>query len=189
MATATAPNRPKKRAPRKEPAAMRGTRRRRRGFKRRRSALAEAALIAFLRLRSYFSHDAQLAEALEWDEATVASWRDREVVRPQRAKVSQIGLFLDLCEDVRPFLDRNRDVGGWVTTALPNLHGASPARVLNRTGTRGLAALRSTLVDTVPRLTAGELEPIDEAESNIAPLDGADDHAVDAFHRMLADVS
>lgn len=126
------------------------------------SAQAKGALESFARLYTFFGRDVLLAGALGWDEATVAVWRGREVVRPQVKKAGQVALLLELCEEARPYLREDRQVGEWVTTALPNLRGATPAQWLLARGHRGLRELTYGLVDWMPRLPAGEIEPVNE---------------------------
>jgi hypothetical protein len=105
------------------------------------SGLAEMALEDFARLHVFFGRDAPLAAALGWDEATVACWRKREVVRPQVKKSAQVLRMLKLCDEVRPHMQNDLQVGRWIGTALPNLGGLSPARWLALNGQRGLEEL------------------------------------------------
>ena len=48
---------------------------------RKRSRQATLALDAYGDLRRFFTHDVDLAQALGWDEATAAQWRDRRLDR------------------------------------------------------------------------------------------------------------
>jgi hypothetical protein len=116
------------------------------------SDLAAHALDAFARLHLFFGRDAPLAAALGWDEATVAGWRRREVVRPHMKKAAQVVLLLHLCEEARPYMHDDRQVGAWMGTALPNLRGVSPAQWLAANGQRGLRELTHGLVAWKPRL-------------------------------------
>jgi hypothetical protein len=132
---------------------------------RRRSRHAEAALQAFADLRRFFPQDTTLAEALAWDVATVAAWRAGEVVRPQKAKVVQVFLLRELCEEVRPYFDDDTDVARWINAPLPNLalvqrKGASPAMWLNARKTSGLDELTRGLVEWMPKIAEEDLEPI-----------------------------
>lgn len=134
-------------------------------------------------------HDSQLGNALGWDLATVAEWRDGEVVRPQRAKMRQVWLLSRLCEEARPYLAEDTDVGAWMSAPLPNLQGASPASWLAERGERGLGELIHGLVDWMPRLPAGELAVIDEREASRAlERAGDEDEGVREFQRMLAEL-
>jgi hypothetical protein len=126
------------------------------------SAQATQALNSYARLYAFFGQDVLLAGALGWDEATVAMWRGREVVRPQVKKAAQVALLLELCEEARPYLREDRQVGEWVSTGLPNLRGSTPAQWLMTRGQRGLRELTYGLVDWMPRLPAGEIEPVNE---------------------------
>ena len=81
-----------------------------------------------------------MAGALGWDEATVAGWRRREVMRPHMKKAAQVVLLLALCDEARPFMQNDLQVGNWLGTALPNLRGVSPAQWLASNGQRGLRA-------------------------------------------------
>jgi hypothetical protein len=144
-----------------------------------------SALEVFASLYSFFGRDVMVADALGWDDATVAAWRQREVVRPQRAKAENVELLLELCEETRPYLRDDRQVGAWVTTPLPNLRGAAPSDWLRLRGRRGLRELVHGLVDWMPRLPAGELEPIDEKATAAALSRHAHDPAVVEFQRML----
>lgn len=99
------------------------------------------ALDDFARLHVFFARDAPLASALGWDEATVACWRKREVVRPQVKKSAQVLRMLQLCDQVRPYMQSDRQVGQWLGAPAPNLRGASPAQWLNANGQRGLREL------------------------------------------------
>jgi hypothetical protein len=126
------------------------------------SVQARQALDSFARLYCFFGRDVLLADALGWDEATVAVWRGRGVVRPQVKKAAQVELLLELCEETRPYLHGDLQVGEWVSTALPNLRGSTPAQWLLARGQRGLRELTYGLVDWMPRLPAGEVEPVQE---------------------------
>jgi hypothetical protein len=129
-----------------------------------------------------------LAEALGWNEATVAEWRTREVVRPQVKKAAQIELLLELCEETRPYLHEDHQVGGWISTGLPNLRGMTPAQWLTTRGPRGLRELTYGLVDWMPRLPAGELEPIEEPARSGASTPHAETPEAAEFLRMLSDL-
>jgi len=129
-----------------------------------------------------------LAGALGWDEATVAEWRTREVVRPQVKKAAEIELLLDLCEETRPYLREDHQVGQWMSTGLPNLRGMSPAQWLAARGHRGLRELTYGLVDWMPRLPAGELEPIEEPARPGTSTSQADTPEGTAFLRMLSEL-
>jgi hypothetical protein len=126
-----------------------------------RSPQAAQALETFGILPRYFAHDAQLAQALGWDSATVAVWREGGVVRPQSAKVAYVKLLADLCEEAGAYLRRDTDVGAWICTSLPNLRGASPAEWLATRGPRGLRELTYAMVDWMPRVPDSDLEPGD----------------------------
>jgi hypothetical protein len=129
-----------------------------------------------------------LAGALGWDEATVAEWRTREVVRPQVKKAAQIELLLDLCEETRPYLHEDRQVGEWMSTGLPNLRGMTPAQWLAARGHRGLRELTYGLVDWMPRLPADELEPIKERATSETMTPHADTPEATEFLRMLSEL-
>jgi hypothetical protein len=116
------------------------------------SDFAAHALDSFARLHVFFGRDAPLAAALGWDEATVAGWRKREVVRPHMSKAAQVVLLLALCEEARPYMRDDLQVGRWMGTALPNLRGVSPAQWLAENGQRGLRELAHGLVAWKPRL-------------------------------------
>jgi hypothetical protein len=130
----------------------------------------------------------RLANALGWDEATVAEWRTREVVRPQVKKAAQIELLLECCEETRPYLQEDRQVGEWISTKLPNLRGMTPAQWLAARGQRGLRELTYGLVDWIPRLPAGELEPIEEDATPEAIVPPADTPEAAEFLRMLSEL-
>jgi hypothetical protein len=139
------------------------------------------------RLYVFFGRGVLLAGALGWDEATIAGWRGHEVVRPQVKKAAQVALMLELCEETRPYLHGDREVGEWVTTALPNLRGATPAQWLIARGHRGLRELTYGLVDWMPRLPAGEIEPVDEDAAAQMLAAHADTPGTAEFLRMLGD--
>jgi len=154
---------------------------------RRRSRHAEAALQAFAEIRRFFPHDAMLAEALDWDVATVAAWRAGEVVRPQRAKVMQVLLLRELCDEARAYFDEDSDVARWITGPLPNLvlphrKRATPAMWLTARKKTGLDELTGGLVEWMPKAPEEDLAPITS--------DGVvkDDPAMDEFERMLAEL-
>ena len=128
-----------------------------------------------------------LAYALGWDEATVAVWRTREVVRPQVKKAAQIELLLELCEETRTYLHEDHQVGEWISTGLPNLRGMTPAQWLAARGQRGLRELTYGLVDWMPRLPAGELEPIEEPARSGASTPHAETPEATEFLRMLSE--
>lgn len=151
------------------------------------SAQATHALDSFACLYAFFGRDVLLADGLGWDEATVAMWRAREVVRPQVKKAAQVALLLELCEETRPYLREDRQVGEWVTTALPNLRGATPAQWLIARGHRGLRELTYGLVDWMPRLPAGEIEPVDEDGAAKMLAAHADTPGTAEFLRMLGE--
>lgn len=151
------------------------------------SAQATFALDAFARLYAFFGRDVLLAGALGWDEATVAGWRGGEVVRPQVKKAAQVALLLELCEEARPYLRDDLQVGGWVSTALPNLRGATPAQWLLTRGQRGLRELTYGLVDWMGRLPAGEIEPVSESAASEAIAAHADTPGTAEFQRMLGE--
>jgi hypothetical protein len=148
---------------------------------------ATHALDAFASLYVFFGRDVLLAGALGWDEATIAMWRGREVVRPQVKKAAQVTLMLELCEETRSYLQGDRQVGEWVTTALPNLRGATPAQWLIARGHRGLHELTYDLVDWMLRLPAGEIEPV--TEDSVAQMIAAhtDTPGTAEFLRMLGE--
>jgi hypothetical protein len=149
---------------------------------------ATHALDSFVRLCAFFGRDVLLAGALGWDEATVAGWRRREVMRPQAKKAAQVELLLELCDEARPYLREDRQVGEWVSTALPNLRGLSPAEWLAARGHRGLRELTYGLVDWMPRLPAGEIEPVDEGATREAPATNAGIPGAAEFSRMLGEL-
>jgi hypothetical protein len=149
---------------------------------RQRTPQAGRALELFASLRPYFAYDRELAEALGWDEATVSEWRRRKVVRPQRAKVIQVLLLHELCDEAQAYLRSPTDVGNWINTPLPNLSGATPAGWLAANGVRGLSALTRGMVDWMPRMPEADLEPFDE-QAALAALEFA--AATDAGAREL----
>lgn len=154
---------------------------------RERSAAAGRGIQLFAELRRFFEHNAQLAEALGWDEATVAQWRDAGVVRPQRAKVAEVALLSELCLEARPYLRADKDVGRWLSAPLPNLQGHSPGEWLRERRGRGLIELTHGLIEWMPRLPAGEVEPIDEqAASRTLKKAAESDDGVREVQRMLA---
>lgn len=111
---------------------------------------AALALESFARLHVFFGRDAPLAAVLGWDEATVACWRRREVVRPQSKKADQVVLLLKLCDEARPHLHDDLQVGRWLGTAQPNLRGVSPAQWLAANGHYGLKGLSHGLTAWKP---------------------------------------
>ena len=156
---------------------------------RERSPQASLALDAFYDLRRFFSNDVQLAQALGWDEATAAKWRDRLVVRPQRIKAMQVLQLAELAREARAYVESDTDVGEWLNAPLPNLRGSSPARWVRSRGPIGLRELTHGMVDWMPRLPDRDLEPID-AEQAREYLDEAAEHDEGAaeLRRMLADL-
>lgn len=154
---------------------------------RERSRVAVLALDAFGELRHFFSHDVQLAQALNWDEATAAQWRNRLVVRPQRTKVRQVLLLNELAGEARAYLATDTDVGEWLNAPLPNLRGKSPANWIRSRGRIGLRELTHGMVDWMPRVPDRDLEPIDSAEAQVY-LDETAGHDPGAaeLKRMLA---
>jgi hypothetical protein len=154
---------------------------------RERSRVATLALDAFGELRRFFGHDVQLAQALNWDDATAAQWRDRLVVRPQRTKVRQVLLLNELAGEARAYLATDTDVGDWLNAPLPNLRGSSPANWIRSRERIGLRELTHGMVDWMPRLPDRDLEPIDAQEAQ-AYLDEAAGHDAGAaeLKRMLA---
>jgi hypothetical protein len=153
------------------------------------SAHATRALDDFARLYSYFGGGALLAGALGWDQATVAEWRTRQVVRPQVKKVAQIELLLELCEETRPYLHEDHQVGEWISIGLPNLRGMTPAQWLTARGHRGLRELTYGLIDWMPRLPAGELESIEGEATPEGLASPADTPEAAEFLRMLSEPS
>lgn len=156
---------------------------------RERSPQVRLALDAFGDLRPFFSHDVQLAEALGWDEATAAQWRDRLVIRPQRIKVTQVLQLAELAHEARAYLQSDTDVGAWLKAPLPNLRGTSPAQWVRSRGQVGLRELTYGMVDWIPRIPDRDLEPID-AERALAYLDKAAERDADAaeLKRMLSEL-
>jgi hypothetical protein len=156
---------------------------------RRRSRQADVALDAFADLRRYFAYEVNLAQALGWDEATAAQWRDRLVIRPQRLKTMQVLQLAELAREARAYLQSDPSVGEWLNAPLPNLRGSSPARWLGSRGPIGLRELTHGMVDWMPRLPERDLEPID-ADQARAYLDEAAEHDEGAaeLKRMLADL-
>ena len=159
-----------------------------RSERRERSPQAELALDAFCDLRRFFTRDVQLAQALGWDEATAAKWRDRLVVRPQRIKAMQVRQMAELAHEARAYLQSDMAVGEWLNAPLPNLRGSSPARWVRTRGPVGLRELTHGMVDWMPRLPDRDLEPVD-AEQARAYLDEAAEHDAGAaeLRRMLSD--
>jgi hypothetical protein len=156
---------------------------------RQRTQQANLALDAFTDLRCFFAHDVNLAQALGWDEATTAQWRDRIVVRPQRLKAMQVVQLAELAREARAYLENDTSVGEWLNAPLPNLRGNSPALWLRSRGPIGLRELTHGMVDWMPRPPDRDLEPID-AEQARAYLDEASEHDEGAaeLRRMLADL-
>jgi hypothetical protein len=186
-----ASNRARRRAGQKPtaPTKKQTTVRSRRPAARERSAQATRALDVFGELRHFFVYDAQLAQALGWDEATAAQWRDRLVIRPQRVKTMQVLFLYEIAREARAYLERDVDVGEWLNAPLPNLRGGSPARWVRERGLIGLRELTHGMVDWMPRLPDRELEAVNEEEA-MAYLDAAAEHDAGAreFKRMLADL-
>jgi hypothetical protein len=156
---------------------------------RERSQQATLALDAFGELRRFFVHDAHLAHALGWDEATAAQWRDRCVIRPQRIKALQVLLLYEAAQEARAYLESDTNVGEWLNAPMPNLRGSSPARWIRTRGPIGLRELTRGMVDWMPRLPDRDLEPINAQEA-MAYLDEAAEHDEGAaeLKRMLADL-
>ena len=156
---------------------------------RERSPLACLAVDAFGDLRRFFVHDVDLAQALGWDEATAAQWRDRLVVRPQRIKALQVLQLAELAREARAYLETDTNVGEWLNAPLPNLRGSSPARWVRSRGPIGLRELTHGMVDWMPRLPDRDLEQI-VAEQARTYLDEAAEHDEGAaeLKRMLADL-
>jgi hypothetical protein len=150
---------------------------------RRRSPQASQALDLFDRVRRFFAHDSQLAQALGWDESTTAKWRDHSVTRPHAAKVAQVLLLQELCEEARAYMLDDFDVGTWLNAPLPNLHGSSPASWLRERRGVGLAELTRGLVDWTPRVPETDLEAIRGAQGSARLV--ADDAGTQEFRRML----
>jgi hypothetical protein len=152
------------------------------------SPQAALALDAFCDLRRFFTRDVQLAQALGWDEATAAKWRDRLVVRPHRIKAMQVHQLAELAHEARAYLQSDTAVGEWLNAPLPNLRGSSPARWVRSRGPVGLRELTYGMVDWMPRLPDRDLEPID-ADQARAYLDEASEHDEGAaeLRRMLSD--
>jgi hypothetical protein len=147
------------------------------------------AVNAFREIRRYFPHDTALAEALSWDTATVAAWRADDVVRPQMAKVVQVLLLHELCEEARAYFDDDNDVARWINAPLPNLElpkrrGATPAMWLNAYRKAGLDQLTRGLVEWMPKIPEYDLEPVAVAETR-----ETDNSAVREFERVLAELS
>jgi hypothetical protein len=156
---------------------------------RERSPEASLALDAFGELRRFFNHDAQLAQALGWDQATAAQWRDRLVMRPQRIKVMQVLRLAELAREARAYLEDDTSVGAWLNAPLPNLRGSTPARWVRSRGPVGLRELTWGMVDWMPRLPDRDLEPIN-AEQARAYLDEAAERDATAaeLKRMLSEL-
>ena len=155
---------------------------------RRRSAQALLALQAFAELRQYFSRDTQLVQALSWDEATIASWRREEVVRPQAMKVAQVLLLHEAAREASAYMECDAQVGEWLNAPLPNLRGATPANWVRLHGPAGLAELTRGLVEWMPRIREDDLQAIDP-DAAIEYLDSAAKHDYGAreLRRMLSE--
>lgn len=166
MATATPPTQPKR-------ATL---------MRRQPSALARHALAAFADVRRYFDTDAHIAGALGWDVATAREWREQAVVRPQRVKVKQLLMLRGLCEDTRPFLREDLDVGHWLTSPQPHLRGHTPAQWLRGRGEHGLNELRRGLVEWMPKVSESDLTDLP------APGPLGEAQASGEFGRMLAEL-
>jgi hypothetical protein len=111
----------------------------------------------------------------------------RRVVRPQRVKMRQVVLTLELCREARAYLESDTDAGMWLVAPLPNLSGKTPSEWLHERGPTGLRELTYGLVDWSPRLPAGQLEGFDEDEASALLRAGAaEDENVREFARMLA---
>jgi hypothetical protein len=102
-------------------------------------------------------------------------------------KAAQIELLLECCEETRPYLHEDHQVGEWISTALPNLRGMTPAQWLAARGHRGLRELTYGLLDWMPRLPAGELEPIEKDTTPEAMALPADTPEAAEFLRMLSE--
>lgn len=157
---------------------------------RQRSARATRALEAFADLRRFFASDSQLAEALTWDEATVAKWRDHLVVRPQVIKVMQVLLLDEIALEARAYMRSDSDVGSWLNAPTPNLRGATPARWVRQRGHVGVTELTHGLVDWMPRIPERDLRAIDP-DAALAYLDAAveTDEGARELKRMLSDLT
>jgi hypothetical protein len=156
---------------------------------RERSERAAYALEALDKLRRFFHHDAQLAQALGWDLATVADWRDHRVVRPQTAKVSLVLLLEQLCEEARAYLDSDAQVGQWLNAPLPNLRGCTAAVWLRERGRTGLRELTRGMVEWMPLIPDQDLEPIAGGQA-LANLNRVIEHdeAAREVNRMVAEL-
>ena len=156
---------------------------------RKRSRQATLALDAYGDLRRFFNHDVHLAQALGWDEATAAHWRDRRVVRPQRTKTTQVFQLAELAREARAYLETDSHVGEWLNAPLPNLRGSSPARWLRSRGAVGLRELTHGMVDWMPRLPERDLEPVDAEHARAYLEEAAErDEGAAELRRMLADL-
>lgn len=155
---------------------------------RQRSPLAAAALKAFSSLTRFFGHDTELSVALGWDQATVAEWRARRVVRPQRTKMDAVAILLDLCEETRPYLRADTDVGRWVLAPLPNLQGATPSQWIQQRGRTGLRELIRGMVDSMPKVAAAQRKGRYESPDTTAIAEDERREGVEEFKRMLAAV-
>ncbi len=101
----------------------------------------------------------------------------------------QVLLLHEIAREARAYLERDTDVGEWLSAPLPNLRGSSPARWVRERGRIGLRELTHGMVDWMPRVPDRELEAVND-EDAMAYLDAATEHDAGAreFKRMLADL-
>jgi hypothetical protein len=172
---------------RAEREAKRQESRRQRGKRRQLSNHAQYAREAFQGLRGFFKNDAQLAEALGWDEKTVAQWKEAKVSRPRRPNVLRVAFLHELCLEARVYLATEEDAGRWVTTPQPQLRGETPAAWVRDRGKTGLDELTLMFAEApLPAAADEPLEPFDEDEAVSTLLkNAATDAGVAEFARML----
>jgi transcriptional regulator with XRE-family HTH domain len=157
---------------------------------RAKSAIALYGATRFQEIRQYFRSDLEVARALGWDPATVSQWRRGEVVRPSRRKIRQVELLGRLAEETNPYLSDPLDVGSWIAAPQPYLGGKAPGRWVDERGEAGLRQLVSSLVDWMPRLAQGELEPVDPQEADAAlEAYAAVDEGSQEFKKFLSELS
>lgn len=123
---------------------------------RERSEAADAALADFELLRSFYSSDAQLADALKWSEDTVRAWRHRSIKRPRLDHRETVEALLAICQEASRWVPEPELVGAWSLTPHEVIQGASPAQITRSLGKRGAGELLGIFPRVAPRISSQE---------------------------------
>ena len=102
-------------------------------------------------LQGFFPTPSSRARALGVKRDTIQVWDQRRAVRLRATSQGRVTLLLALCSVISPRMLNPRDVGRWLLTPQPSLHGRSPIDLLRELGDDAYEQLRDLSQRDDPR--------------------------------------